>query len=54
MTMFTAEVVGTGVLLFVACMGCVGTMGPAPPSLLQIALTFGLTVNLIIMVRAVA
>ncbi|KMR01394.1 aquaporin -like protein [Lasius niger] len=47
-TMFAAEIVGTGILLFFGCMGCIGTMGPAPPPL-QIALTFGLTVNLIIM-----
>lgn len=47
--MFAAEIVGTATLLFIACMGCVGTMGPAPPSLLQKAFTFGLTVNLIIM-----
>ncbi|CAL1689170.1 unnamed protein product [Lasius platythorax] len=48
-TMFAAEIVGTGILLFFGCMGCIGTMGPAPPPL-QIALTFGLTVNLIIMI----
>ncbi|EFN67363.1 Aquaporin AQPAe.a [Camponotus floridanus] len=47
--MFAAEIVGTGILLFIGCMGCIGTMGPAPPPPLQTALTFGLTVNLIIM-----
>lgn len=51
MTMFAAEIVGTGVLIFMGCMGCIGTMGPAPPSPMQTALTFGLTINLIIMVR---
>ncbi|GAB1864842.1 Aquaporin AQPAe.a [Camponotus japonicus] len=49
-TMFAAEIVGTGILLFIGCMGCIGTMGPAPPPPLQTALTFGLTVNLIIMI----
>ncbi|XP_011880219.1 PREDICTED: aquaporin-like [Vollenhovia emeryi] len=50
MTMLMAEIVGTSILLFVGCMGCVGAMGPAPPPLLQTALTFGLTVNLVIMI----
>lgn len=54
MTMFVAEIIGTGILLFFGCMGGVGTMGPAPPPPLQTALTFGLTVNFIIMVRVVA
>ncbi|XP_012277089.1 aquaporin AQPAe.a [Orussus abietinus] len=49
MTMFLAEIVGTAALLFIGCMGCIGTMGPSPPPPLQTALTFGLTVNLIIM-----
>lgn len=48
-TMFLAEVVGTGVLLFVGCMGGVGTLGRFPPSSLQSSLTFGMTVNLVIM-----
>lgn len=49
MTIFAAETVGMGVLIFIGCMGCIGT-GPAPPPPMQTALTFGLTVNLIIMV----
>lgn len=49
-TMFMAEVVGTASLIFIGCMGCIGTMGPAPPPPMQTAFTFGLTVNLIIMV----
>ncbi|XP_015112766.1 aquaporin isoform X1 [Diachasma alloeum] len=49
MTMFLGEVVGTGVLLFVGCMGGVGTLGRAPPPPMQSAFTFGLTVNMIIM-----
>ncbi|XP_012533354.1 aquaporin AQPAe.a [Monomorium pharaonis] len=49
MTMFMAEAVGTAILLLFGCMGCIGTLGPAPPPLLQTALTFGLTVNLVIM-----
>ncbi|XP_001603421.1 aquaporin AQPAe.a-like isoform X1 [Nasonia vitripennis] len=48
-TMFLAEVVGTSILIFIGCMGCIGTMGPAPPPPMQMAFTFGLTVNLIIM-----
>ncbi|KAG7198576.1 hypothetical protein KM043_005940 [Ampulex compressa] len=49
LTMFLAEIVGTGILLFVGCMGCIGSMGPTAPPPMQMALTFGLTVNLIIM-----
>lgn len=49
-TMFLGEVIGTATLIFIGCMGCVGTMGIAPPPPMQTALTFGLTVNLIIMV----
>lgn len=48
-TMFIAETVGTAILLFVGCMGCIGTMAISPPPPFQMALTFGLTVNLIIM-----
>ncbi|CAK9819236.1 Aquaporin AQPAe.a [Anthophora plagiata] len=49
MTMFISEVVGTGVLLFVGCMGSLGTMGPTPPPPLQASMAFGMTVNLLIM-----
>ncbi|XP_020279322.1 aquaporin AQPAe.a-like [Pseudomyrmex gracilis] len=49
LTMFASEIVGTGILIFLGCMGCIGVMGPTPPPPLQMALTFGLTVNLIIM-----
>ncbi|XP_071641322.1 aquaporin AQPAn.G isoform X1 [Temnothorax longispinosus] len=48
-TMFVAEIIGTAVLLFIGCMGSIGGLGSAPPPPLQPALTFGLTVNLIIM-----
>lgn len=51
MTMFMAEIVGTGILIFIGCMGCIGTMGVVPPSPMQTAIIFGLTINLIIMVR---
>jgi len=54
MTMLAAEIIGTGILLFIGCMGSIGSMESAPPSSLQKALTFGLTVNFIIMVRVVA
>ncbi|XP_066598606.1 aquaporin AQPAe.a-like [Prorops nasuta] len=49
LTMFIAECIGTGILIFIGCMGCIGTMTLSPPPPLQTALTFGLTVNLIIM-----
>ncbi|CAD6201205.1 GSCOCG00000010001-RA-CDS [Cotesia congregata] len=49
LTMFIAEVVGTGILIFIGCMGCIGTMGPHPPPPMQMAFTFGFTVNLLIM-----
>lgn len=48
-TMFLAEVVGTGILLFVGCMGSIGTMGRILPSSLQSSMAFGMTVNLLIM-----
>ncbi|XP_043282249.1 aquaporin AQPAe.a-like isoform X2 [Venturia canescens] len=47
--MFIAEVIGTAALLFVGCMGGVGALTRVPPSSLQSTLTFGMTVNLIIM-----
>lgn len=50
MTMFLGEVVGTGVLIFIGCMGGIGTLGRTPPPPMQSAFTFGLTVNMIIMV----
>lgn len=49
MTMFLAEVIGTGILLFVGCMGSLGTMGLAIPPPLQTSIAFGMTVNLLIM-----
>ncbi|XP_043803043.1 aquaporin AQPAe.a-like [Apis laboriosa] len=49
MTMFIAEVIGTGILLFVGCMGSIGTMGPILPPPLQTSMAFGMTVNLLIM-----
>lgn len=48
--MFLGEVLGTGTLIFIGCMGCIGTLGVAPPPPMQTAFTFGLTVNLLIMV----
>ncbi|XP_076760085.1 aquaporin AQPAe.a [Xylocopa sonorina] len=48
-TMFIAEVVGTGALLFIGCMGSLGAMGPTPPPALQSSMAFGMTVNLLIM-----
>ncbi|XP_017759726.1 PREDICTED: aquaporin AQPAe.a-like isoform X2 [Eufriesea mexicana] len=48
-TMFIAEILGTGILLFVGCMGSLGTMGPILPPPLQTSMAFGMTVNLLIM-----
>ncbi|XP_076302903.1 aquaporin-like [Lasioglossum baleicum] len=42
-----AETIGTSMLVFVGCMGCVGTLGVIP-SHFQIALTFGLAVMIVI------
>lgn len=50
-TMFIAEVLGTAILLFIGCMGSLGTMGPILPPPLQTSMAFGMTVNLLIMVR---
>ncbi|XP_058794635.1 aquaporin AQPAe.a-like isoform X2 [Phymastichus coffea] len=47
--MFMGELVGTASLIFIGCMGCIGTLGKEPPPPMQSALTFGLTVNLLIM-----
>ncbi|KAK0083506.1 hypothetical protein PV325_008688 [Microctonus aethiopoides] len=43
----TAEFVGTAILMFIGCGGCIGSMGIIP-SHLQITLTFGLTVMVVI------
>ncbi|XP_071862605.1 aquaporin AQPAe.a [Bombus fervidus] len=48
-TMFIAEVLGTAILLFIGCMGSLGTMGPILPPPLQTSMAFGMTVNLLIM-----
>ncbi|KAK1118199.1 hypothetical protein K0M31_015246 [Melipona bicolor] len=42
-----AEVIGTSMLVFIGCMGCVGSLGVVP-SHFQIALTFGLAVMIVI------
>ncbi|OAD55119.1 Aquaporin AQPAe.a [Eufriesea mexicana] len=42
-----AETIGTSMLVFVGCMGCVGSLGVIP-SHFQIALTFGLAVMIVI------
>lgn len=42
-----AEMIGTALLVFVGCMGCVASLGVVP-SHLQIALTFGLAVMVVI------
>lgn len=42
-----AEVIGTAILVFIGCMGCVGSMGVTPP-LMQVSMTFGLAVMIAI------
>ncbi|XP_066601399.1 aquaporin AQPcic-like [Prorops nasuta] len=42
-----AELLGTGSIVFLGCMGCVGSMGTTP-SHLQISITFGLAVMIVI------
>ncbi|XP_011256665.1 aquaporin AQPcic isoform X1 [Camponotus floridanus] len=42
-----AELIGTSILVFVGCMGCVASLGVVPPHL-QITLTFGLAVMVVI------
>lgn len=44
-----AELIGTGILVFLGCMGCVAGLGVVPPHL-QITLTFGLAVMVVIQV----
>lgn len=48
-SVFLAEVIGTGLLVFLGCMGCIGGLGGIPTHL-QICLNFGLTVMIIIQV----
>lgn len=52
--MFIAEVVGTGILIFVGCMASIGSMSTVLPPPLQMSIAFGMTVNLIIMVSKLA
>ncbi|CAL7942442.1 unnamed protein product [Xylocopa violacea] len=42
-----AEVIGTSMLVFMGCMGCVGSLGVVP-SHFQVAITFGLVVMIVI------
>lgn len=44
-----AEMIGTSILVFLGCMGCVSGLGIVP-SHLQITLTFGLSVMIVIQV----
>ncbi|XP_033211369.1 aquaporin AQPAe.a-like [Belonocnema kinseyi] len=48
-TMCIAEILGTAILMFLGCMGGIGTLSATPPPPMQSGLTFGMTVNLIIM-----
>lgn len=47
LTVFLAEVLGTALLLFLGCMGCVDGLG-YEPSHLSICLNFGLAVMIIV------
>lgn len=47
LAMFLGELLGTGLLIFLGCMGCISWNGQ-PPSSLQSSLTFGMVVMLII------
>ncbi|XP_014474308.1 PREDICTED: aquaporin AQPcic-like [Dinoponera quadriceps] len=42
-----AELIGTALLVFLGCMGCVGSLGVAPPHV-QISLTFGFVVSIVV------
>lgn len=42
-----AEMIGTSILVFIGCMGCVGSLGVVPPHL-QITLNFGFAVMVVI------
>lgn len=44
-----AELIGTGILVFLGCMGCIAGLGVAPVHL-QITLTFGFAVMVVIQV----
>jgi aquaporin related protein len=48
MTMFVAEVLGTGFLMFLGCMGCISSYDEPEQSHHFCGITFGLTVMLII------
>ncbi|CAL7942444.1 unnamed protein product [Xylocopa violacea] len=47
LTVFLSEAIGTAILVFVGCTGCIGSLGVTPTAL-QIALTFGLAVMIAI------
>ncbi|KAG5882002.1 hypothetical protein JTB14_035289 [Gonioctena quinquepunctata] len=49
-TLFAAEVMGTGLLMFLGCMGCVTDVDSPPPSHHMSSLAFGLVILLIIQV----
>lgn len=44
------EVIGTAILVFIGCTGCIGSLG-VHPSVLQVSLTFGLAVMIAVQVR---
>lgn len=48
-----AEAIGTAILVFMGCMGCVASLG-VMPSHLQISLTFGLAVMVVIQVSGLS
>lgn len=48
-TIFLAELLGTGLLVFLGCMGCIGSMGVAATHL-NICLIFGLVVMICVQI----
>lgn len=50
-TIALSETIGTAILVFIGCAGCIGSLG-INPSVLQISLTFGLAVLIAIQVRS--
>lgn len=49
-TLFLAELLGTGMITFAGCMSCVPINSENPPSHLQICLAFGLVIMIIILI----
>lgn len=46
------EIIGTGILVFIGCLSCVGSMGIVAPNY-QISMSFGLAVMIAIQVNCI-